>query len=141
MFKKKKIKKEKKHKCIKIFHRNSILFFDQFRNRNYTREKKNKPYFYLEIIITATKVKHTNDVIRNWRTTRSCFLFFFFFFLRLLARNNGRLIIVRDGSFLRTSRSTRIHLLDRGGILNWTKGPASSIRIYTEWSKVSKTFV
>lgn len=46
-------------------------------NRNYTREKKNKPYFYLEIIITATKVKHTNDVIRNWRTTRSCFLFFF----------------------------------------------------------------
>lgn len=141
MFKKKKIKKEKKHKCIKIFHRNSILFFDQFRNRNYTREKKNKPYFYLEIIITATKVKHTNDVIRNWRTTRSCFLFFFFLLPPVISKKQWT-VNYRSRWKLLTYISIDAYPSPlQGGILNWTKGPASSIRIYTEWSKVSKTFV
>lgn len=123
----KKMKKEKKkNKCIKIFHRNSILQFSINSVITITLgKKKNNPYFYLEIIITATKVKHTNDVIRNWQPFGKqhglVFFLLFFFFPPVVISKKQWLIIVRDGSFLRLDRRVRIHLLERR-ILNWTKG-------------------
>lgn len=58
-----------------------IRFFSFRSIRDYAREKKNNSYFYLEIIITATKVKHTSDVIRNWQPFDKQHGLVFFFFL------------------------------------------------------------